>query len=244
MAVPTTLSEGQKLSDLVNQGANLMASIRLQCVSWKASMAAGPVNAEIIEQIASYMAGNLPKLQAMTRKQGFDTTYAVNVGPAYQIDNSDVNIGTDRITGMDDHTFAVGDQIIFPFSMVEGALPTGLSVDTQYWVIAAPPANVQLSATQGGGAINITAAGSGTAWMLYNINPVWGAITNPTTGLIFDIQTELEAMDKVDGSGWHQARKIDDTQEDGYSHNTYSSAETATLQTKLQDLIDAIRAPA
>lgn len=243
MTVPTTLSEGQKLSDLVTQGANLMASIRSQSVAWKADMVAGAVNAEVIERIASYMADVLPKLQDMTRKQGFDDAYARNVGPAFLIDNTDVNTGTDRLTGMDDHTFTVDDRVIWPARFVDGALPTGFSEGTNYWVVSAPASTLQLSTTKSGAAVDITVAGTGTSELLYNINPVWGAITNPSTGSIFDIQVELEAMDKVDASGWHQARKIDDTQPDGYSHNTYSSAETATLQTQLQALIDDIRAP-
>jgi len=242
MAVPTTLSEGQKLSDLVAQGASLMASMRAQCVAWKADMVAGAVNAEVIEEIANYMAINLPKLQAMTRKQGFDDAYARNVGPAYEIDLANVNTSTDRFTSLDDHTFAVDDQVIF--RLVDGTMPGGVSADTNLWIKLAPATNVQLSATKGGAALNITSTGSGRAWLLYNVNPVWGAITNPTTGSIVAIQTELEAMDKVDASGWHQARKIDDTAADGYTHNTYSSVETGTLQTKLQDLVDDIRAPA
>lgn len=46
------------------------------------------------------------------------------------------------------------------------ALPTGLSEDTVYWVVGVSGDTFQLSTTQGGGAINITANGEGIAYFL------------------------------------------------------------------------------
>lgn len=43
-----------------------------------------------------------------------------------------------------------------------GALPAGLAVDTNYYVVTADTDTLQLSATDGGGAIDITSAGSET----------------------------------------------------------------------------------
>lgn len=44
---------------------------------------------------------------------------------------------------------------------VGGAVPAGLTVGAHYWVINAATDTLQLSATQGGSAVDITAAGSG-----------------------------------------------------------------------------------
>ena len=245
MSLPTRQSQGQTLADLVTQGANLIASMRAQCVTWKANMVAGAVNAEVIEQIAGYMADNLPKLQDMKARAGFNDLYARSVGPSFQDwDMAEINPDTvNRIVGLPDHDFAVDDRILL--RRKDGTIPTGLAFDTNYWVRAISVASgwIQVATTQGGAAIVLTDDGSGRADILFNVQPVLGAITDPTTGTIVAIQTELEAMDKVDASGWHQARKIDDTQTGGFLHNTYSSVETGTLQTKLQDLIDDIRAP-
>ena len=242
--MPTRQSEGQALSDLVTQGANLLASVRAQSVSWKASMASD-VNAELIEQIAGYMADVLPKLQDMKARAGFNDLYARLVGPSFQDwDMESINTTANRVTGLPDHNFTVDDRIVIRRNL--GTIPTPLVYDTNYWVVAinVPSEWIQISLTQGGAAINLTAAGSGRADLLYNIQPVFGDITTASTGLMALIQIELAAMDKVDASGWHQARKISAAEVTGFVHNTYSSVETATLQTKLQDLINGIRAPA
>lgn len=240
--IPTKQSQGQPLDDLVTQGANLLASVRAQAVTWKANMVAGPVNAEVIEQIASYMSDVLPKFQDMKTRAGFNDLYARMVGPSFQDwDMASINATANRIIGLPDHSFVVDDRIVI--RRRDGTIPTGLAFDTNYWVVAINVVSewIQVSTTEGGSVIGLTDDGSGRADILFNVQPVLGAITD--AGSIVAIQTELEAMDKVDASGWHQARKIDDTQPDGFSHNTYSSVETATLQTKLQDLIDDIRAP-
>jgi hypothetical protein len=55
-----------------------------------------------------------------------------------------------------------------------GTLPTGLTADTKYFVVGAAADTFQLSLTEGGAAINITAVGQGEAWnveeKLVNIN--------------------------------------------------------------------------
>ena len=52
-----------------------------------------------------------------------------------------------------------------------GALPTGLAIDTEYYIISATANTFQLSATVGGGAINITDNGTGTHFVHKSLRP-------------------------------------------------------------------------
>ena len=57
------------------------------------------------------------------------------------------------------HGFSLNDRICF--FEVDGSLPTGITEGTLYYVIGTPTTNsLQISATEGGGALDITAAGS------------------------------------------------------------------------------------
>lgn len=58
------------------------------------------------------------------------------------------------------HGFSNGNQVVV-WAVPGVALPTGLSEGTIYYVISATTDDLQLSATSGGAAINITAVGSG-----------------------------------------------------------------------------------
>jgi hypothetical protein len=69
-----------------------------------------------------------------------------------------VNTGTETIT-IASHGFTTGDMVTFSNS--GGALPTGLSTNTNYFVIGATTNTFQVSATFGGAAVNITAAAGG-----------------------------------------------------------------------------------
>ncbi|WP_169194933.1 hypothetical protein [Devosia sp. MC1541] len=57
------------------------------------------------------------------------------------------------------HGLANGTKVKFSTA---GSLPTGLTADTEYYVVGADTGTFSVSATKGGSAINTTAAGSGT----------------------------------------------------------------------------------
>jgi hypothetical protein len=69
-----------------------------------------------------------------------------------------VNTGTETIT-IASHGFTTGDMVMLSNS--GGTLPTGLAAATTYYVVGATTNTLQLSATYGGSAINITAAAGG-----------------------------------------------------------------------------------
>ena len=59
------------------------------------------------------------------------------------------------------HTLANDDRVIFQ-TQGSGVLPTGISEDTLYWVVGVSGDTFQVSLTQGGAAIALTADGAGT----------------------------------------------------------------------------------
>lgn len=63
------------------------------------------------------------------------------------------------------HGFANGDQVMLQ-APEGGALPTGVSANTAYWVVGATTDTFQLSTTQGGSAINLTADGEFSAYKI------------------------------------------------------------------------------
>lgn len=80
--------------------------------------------------------------------------------------DGDVNVGTDTITE-NAHGLQDGDPVVLSNS--GGALPTGLSAATTYFVVGATANTFQLSTTLGGSAVNITAAaGGGTHTLTLN----------------------------------------------------------------------------
>jgi hypothetical protein len=82
----------------------------------------------------------------------FFSTYTKTFAPG------DVNTGTEVIT-IASHGFL--DGMVVRFSTTT-TLPTGLTADTDYYIISANTNDFKVSATFGGSAVNITATGSGT----------------------------------------------------------------------------------
>ncbi|MCP3980748.1 MAG: hypothetical protein GY716_15710 [bacterium] len=67
------------------------------------------------------------------------------------------------------HSYAVNDRIAF-FEPPGSTLPTGMTEGTVYHVISVASDIIQVSATQGGGSLNLTADGSGQAAEISPLN--------------------------------------------------------------------------
>ena len=75
-----------------------------------------------------------------------------------------VTIATPGVLTLTAHGFVAGDTVMLE---TDGALPTGLSVDTVYYVVATVAANTfSLAATKGGTAINTTGSQSGIHYLV------------------------------------------------------------------------------
>lgn len=70
---------------------------------------------------------------------------------------SSINTGTETITAASAHGLSAGDTVIFE---TDGTIPTGLTADTQYYVISAglTTTDFRVSTTSGGSAVDITNA--------------------------------------------------------------------------------------
>ena len=110
------------------------------------------------------------------------------------------------------HGFAAGDPVVFSTS---GSLPTGLTVGTVYYVIAAGLADntFRVSATAGGSAINTSSRGSGThsvtakysalsssaQWQFRQFNKYVFAVHQNVAPQVYDLTTS-SAFDDLAGS--------------------------------------------
>lgn len=106
-----------------------------------------------------------------------------------------VDTGTDIITATG-HPYATGDVVTLQNS--GGALPTGLSVATNYYAIAVSGSTLQLSTTSGGSAVDITASGTGTSFLGETPQPLRAAMLL-IVGHLFEhreqnIETALQSL--------------------------------------------------
>lgn len=99
--------------------------------------------------------------------------------------------GTDTLTAQG-RTFTNGDVLRLKNS--GGALPTGLTETTAYYVVNASGSTFKLSATEGGSAIDITDAGQGTHFA-----------SNPSSGLS-EVEGLRSAIKLLVGH-WHENRE-------------------------------------
>lgn len=86
------------------------------------------------------------------------TSFVLNHGLGASVANFTANASTDTLTSAG-HGLANGDPITLSTT---GTLPAPLVEGVTYWVLSATDDTYQLSALPGGGAIDLTAAGSGT----------------------------------------------------------------------------------
>jgi len=76
---------------------------------------------------------------------------------------SSINAGTDVITCDGTHGMAANRKCIF-YNSTPASLPTGISGETFYYVKAPSGADLQISETYGGGAVDLSSIGSGTTY--------------------------------------------------------------------------------
>lgn len=124
---------------------------------------------------------NLNQLEFAEATGGSETAFFVGVGRqsagATELDyivpmgtelGECLGLTTDNIQIPGLSGLAVDDRIAF-FAEPKGPLPTGLTAGTVYWVISVASDVIQVSTSQGGGAVNITAAGVAIAWKMVGL---------------------------------------------------------------------------
>ena len=152
---------------------------------------------------------------------GSITIFAATVGRLWKMNNSDfswtpvskvanctISNASPGVVSLTAHGLVAGDAVVFSTT---GALPTGLTVGTVYYVISAGlTANAfEVSATAGGSAINTSSAGSGThsvtdvytsipagdQWQFAQFNNFVFAVQINTAPQVFDLTSSTAFAD-------------------------------------------------
>lgn len=132
---------------------------------------------------------------------------------------SAVNTGTETMTFSTAHGLTTNDAVVFT-----GSLPTGLSENVQYYVIAAglTTTDLRVSATLGGAAVNLTS--STTGGVIRNVD-TWtagAALTGATAATCYD----LDHSDKYEYALMSDAKIY--YSNNGATHTAYTAAITGT----------------
>ena len=106
---------------------------------------------------SAYNLSAYPDLVAALANDSLLTEYGLNDGQAFTVTAANDTI--DIVS----HGFSNGQQ--FVLTNEGGALPAGLSANTLYYVVSATTNTFKLSLTEGGSAVDITGAGTGTHYL-------------------------------------------------------------------------------
>ena len=137
--------------------------------------------------------------QGLTVKEASRVATTVNFVSTYSntIESvSAVDVGADNLTS-NSHAFTNGDRV--KITSTGGSVPGGLAAGTQYFVVGTTTNTFQLSATQGGSAVNITDTGSGTiqvSHVLYLTAGANGAIS--IDGVSLSLNDRVLLQDQTD----------------------------------------------
>lgn len=247
MPLPTVDSTGDPLKAQFDRVMVAMHNARAVAVKWKPILAAGDTAIQdIIDDIyvpfarATERGGFWHLISDLTTGKHFRNYYDEQLSLRISFVAGDENLTTDRIT-LDGNKFAVNDKV-----RIEGpgTPPTGLVVGVNYWVFDKQGQGVSFKTSLVSGVkINLTAQGSGQ-------NFVELRIANDLTTLITALEEVIDqiilAVPVTPTTLELRSVTFDKalaTNLNGLAEVALTPAQTATLQTKLQDVIDAIEAP-
>ena len=232
--IPTTSSHDRNMDDLLHEFNGKIIEAYNICNSNRTDMAAGAVGDDTIKELWNRLADIHTSINRIRKTSNFADEYAKARGLVYRFNcTDDVNAATEKITNLPaNHGFLTDHRV--DFSIIEGALPGGLSEETNYWVrtVDAPNGTITLSATEGGASDINLSNGTGKAWMRLNIRPDISSLVTALATALTEIETNLTQRSSTYGSRT--------TQEHTYS--TRDTTATATLRGDLQDIEDLIDA--
>jgi len=219
------------MDSAVNEFNNWMVTLARSANTRRLEMAAGAVGDDAILDVWQKFADGEYRINEIRRLPDFHDEYSRYRGLAHTFNcTDDVNAATDKINGLPArHKFKTDHRV--DFRIKEGALPGGLSENTNYFVRTVDSANgtVTLTAAEGGSSdIDLTNA-TGNAEMLLNIKPDLSNLLTAIDAVLDEIELNLTqrgvTYDRVN-------------QETDYS--TRDTTATSTLRTKLLDVENLI----
>lgn len=236
VGIPTSVSHDKAMDGLLNEFNAILVQGEKKARDNRILMAAGSVSDLIIRDVWEFFAKAEYRVLQIRRTPDFHDEYARHRGLAYFFNcTDDVNAATDKIINLpDNHKFKTDHRV--DFKITEGALPGGLSENTNYFVRTVDAANgtVTLTATEGGGTDIDLTNGTGTAEMILNIKPDLASLIIALDAILDEIELNLT-----------QRSTTYDRGNLTHTYLTRAIVDTATLRTKLTDfesLVDVVAA--
>lgn len=149
-------------------------------------------NNALVGNDISIAVGTTNKFVTQTGMQNRAETYAVTTGSSTNtVGNVTITIATPAVISLTAHGLVVGDVIQFTTS---GALPTGLSLATNYYVISTGFGvnSFEVSATRGGSAVNTSGTQSGTQTIARPVNTYEATFSPIPVALVAGAEYELK----------------------------------------------------
>jgi len=229
--LPTSTSHGISTDSAANKFNVLIVEAYNRCETDRTLMAAGVVGDDVILRLWDRLANIESEIKEIRRLPDFHDKYADYRGLQFQFNcTDDVNAATDKITNLPaNHKFITDTRV--DFTILEGALPGGLSEGTNYFIrtVDASGGTVTLTTTEGGGTDINLSNGIGVAFMTLNIKPD-----------LADLLTALDAaLDEIELNLTQRAVTYDRVNLE-VDYSTRDTTSTGTLRTKLQDIEDLI----
>jgi len=229
--IPTSESHDKSMESLLNEFNNILITLYRTANEQRLAMSAGAVGDDIIKLVWDRFAGAESRVLQIRRAPDFHDAYARYRGLAFTFNcTDDINASTEKIINLPtNHRFKTDTRV--DFRIIEGALPGGLSENTNYWIrsVDAAGGTVTVTTTEGGGTNIDLSNAVGMAEMLLNIKP-------DLSSLITDID---EVLDEIELNLAQRATTYDRANLE-HDYDTRSTVDTSTLRTKLLDVENLI----
>lgn len=243
MAVPTRVSRGSPFEIQFAKLNNALINAVSIAANQKTAMAAGLV---LISNIVNGL--YIPFAGASSKQGIWHTVLDITADPAFMnyyydqmhlrllIDPDNINLTTDRIT-LNGNRFVVDDPVKFEGP---GTPPAPLDKTSNYFVFDKLGEGVSFKTIPAGAKIDLTNAGSGAVFCEYRAIPDINTLTTALEAVIDQVITDVPVTATTLEIRAQKFDKALASSVTGIAEVSLSSAQTATLQTKLQDVIDAI----
>lgn len=232
--IPTSASHNGSMETLMSEFNQIVVQLERTSRESRIVMAAGSVSDVVIKNVWDIFANGEDRLLDIRRAPDFHDQYARYRGLTYSFNcTDDINAAQEKITNLPvNHKFKTDHRV--DFTIVEGALPGGLSENTNYWVRTVDAVNgtLTLATTEGGGSDINLSNGVGQAIMALNIKPDLSALFTAIDVVLDEIEANLTQR----GSTYDRPNLEHD-----YSFRT--TGDTAALRSDFSDveaLIDIV----
>jgi len=229
VGIPTSVSHDKAIIELLGEFNHLLVQSERIARENRIAMAAGAVSDLVIKNVWDWFANAEFRIDEIRRTPDFHDEYARYRGLAYTFNcTDDISAANDRVLNLPaNHRFKTDHRV--EFILNEGALPSPLAENTNYFVRTVLNQALTLTTTESGGTDINLLNGVGTAEMVLNIKPDLGSLRTNIDLVLDEIELNLT-----------QRATTYDRLNVEHTYSTRSSVETATLQTRLQDVEDLI----